>query len=210
MGQNSFDIRVTSLDELRPLFENFHVYASIGRLATYAFGVFEGVKLVAGYTWQPPPPGAAKSVCENLPCGVLSLSRMVALPKEQRELKHVSKPLRKQMRSLIDRTRWPVLVTYSDESVGHNGYVYECSGWIPTTRRKVPTFTVDGKRVSRYANGKTFKPEGAVISSAWLQRWEHWIAENPKEIFDKAWIRRRIPNKVWRSGKPAYEYVRAA
>lgn len=34
----------------------------------------------------------------------------------------VSKPLRRQMRVEIDRGRWPVLITYSDEGQGHTGH----------------------------------------------------------------------------------------
>jgi hypothetical protein len=91
---------------------------------------------------------------------VLALSRMVAVPAEQRRLKHISKALKRQMR-LIDRSRWPVLVTYSDESVGHTGHVYKCSGWTPTTRKRVRTYAVDGVRTSSYQNGVSRPPEGA-------------------------------------------------
>lgn len=138
---------------------------------------------------------------------------MVALPKDQRCLKHISKPLKKQMKSLIDRTRWPVLITYSDESVGHTGYVYECSGW-PTMRRHNPTFTTpDGCRVSSYSAGKHRRPEGER-GDAWLQRWEHWIAGSPAdpqaaiEHFDAHWKRVPVEGKTWRSGAQAYTYER--
>lgn len=105
--------------------------------------------------WQPPPPGAASAVCPEAPFGALALSRMVALPRSERALRHISKPLRQQMRRLIDRTRWPVLVTYSDEGQGHTGHVYKCSGWTPTVRSHRPIReTVDGARASSYSNGK--------------------------------------------------------
>jgi len=77
--------------------------------------------VVAAYAWQPPPPGASRAVCPEAPEGVLALSRMVAVPRDERRLQHVSTPLRRQMRVLIDRGRWPVLVTYSDEGQGHTG-----------------------------------------------------------------------------------------
>lgn len=111
----AYDIRRCSIEVVRGLCERFHIYESAGGLAVDAFAVYENGEPVAGYAWQPPPPGAAKGVCPEAPQGVLALSRMVAVPKSDRALKHVSKPLREQMKRMIDRTRWPVLVTYSDE-----------------------------------------------------------------------------------------------
>lgn len=132
----TFDQRPGTLDEVRALCEAHHGYGSAGGVSAYAFVVVERGTNIAGYAWQPPPPNAAATVCPEAPGGVLALSRMVAVPKDERELKHVSKPLREQVKKLIDRTRWPVLVTYSDEGQGHTGYVYKCSGWEATTRRR--------------------------------------------------------------------------
>lgn len=61
-----------------------------------------------------------------------------------------------QMKYEIDRTRWPVLVTYSNEGQGHTGYVYKCSGWEATTRRfAIVKLDASGARASRYSNGRT-------------------------------------------------------
>lgn len=228
MGQCTFDLRAVTVADVRDLFAEFHPYKSTGRVCTYAFAVFETPTIsaleimsgderererpVAAYLWQPPPPQSAKSVCPELPCGVLALSRMVAVRREDRELKHVSKPLRRQMRSLIDRTRWPVLITYSDESVGHNGYVYECSGWTATDKNLADTYTIAGARVSRYSNGVTSAPEGAERGEAWIQRWEHWAVprEQVTEHFAQSWDRIAVPGKFWRSGNQAYTYARRA
>ena len=84
-----------SLEVARDLCKSYHGYKSAGGWATYSFAVMEDGRGVAAYVWQPPPPGAAKSVCPEEPAAVLALSRMVAVPKEQRKLKHVSKPSRK-------------------------------------------------------------------------------------------------------------------
>ncbi len=108
---------------------------------------------------------------------------------------------------MIDRTRWPVLVTYSDESVGHTGHVYKCSGWQKTKRSRAKTVTVDGCRVSTYNRGRNIKHEDGVIGRAWIQRWEQWIAPDPVPVFDAHWI--RVPTgRVWRSGNPVYAYER--
>lgn len=152
---------------------------------------------------------------------------MVALPPEQRALRHISKPLRWQMKNLIDRTRWPVLVTYSDESVGHTGHVYKCSGWTPTSRRLAKTVTVDGSRVSSYSNGGSAVHVDPIVGSAWLQRWEHrpsasvHAAElgldacSPGHLTDaqcatlheRHW-ERVLTGKKWRSGAQAARYER--
>src|SRR6266513_1557813 len=125
MREVGYTMRRVTLEEVRDLCVRFHGYGSAGASATYAFGVFEGDTLVAAYSWQPPQPGTARAICPEAPQGVLALSRMVAVPTETRTLNHVSKPLRRQMRREIDRTRWPVLVTYSDEGQGHTGHVYK-------------------------------------------------------------------------------------
>ncbi len=202
----TFDLRPCNISDLRALLRDNHAYASGGDVQVYAFMVVENFTAVAGYVWQPPPPGSATSVCPDCPQGVLSLSRMVAVPKKARHLKHVSKPLRVQMKKLIDRTRWPVLVTYSDASVGHTGYVYQCSGWTPTVENTVKTYTVDGKRVSAYATGSKQRPDSAIEGTALIQRWEHRAHPDPAAIFDQHWRRVPIPGKFWRSGAQAHRY----
>ncbi len=209
---SSFDIRPINVAMVNAMCTEHHGYGSAGNSATYAFGVIEGSTLVAAYAWQPPPPGASESACPEAPQGVLSLSRMVAVPKEERRLKHVSKPLRVQMKKLIDRTRWPVLVTYSDEGEGHTGYVYQCSGWEPTHREEHPFFVdAEGRRQSSYSNGHHGGRDLVRRGTTWLQRWEHWIVERGKAaewMTDHGWRRVPIPGKVWRSGNQAHTYKR--
>jgi len=68
-----YDIRPCGLEEVRDLCERFHGYHSAGNNATYAFGVYENDKIVAGYVWQPPPPGAARAVCPEAPRGGIGI-----------------------------------------------------------------------------------------------------------------------------------------
>lgn len=205
-----YDLRPCGLATVRGLCEQFHGYKSAGNTAVYAFAVYEADAPVAAYAWQPPAPGAAKSVCPEAPHGVLALSRMVAVPREQRALNKVSKPLRRQMRTLIDRTRWPVLVTYSDEGQGHTGHVYLCSGWQPTSRRQVPTFVEAGKRVSSYSNGKHDRSGLQAGPKTWVQRWEHWAC-NPGGALtwmnSHGWHRVPLRGVRWASGNQAYTFV---
>lgn len=212
MIEPGYILRAVRLEDVRALCERHHGYGSAGNAAVYAFGVFEDGVIIAAYAWQPPPPQAAKSICPEAPEAVLALSRMVAVPKHTRRLNHVSKPLRRQMNILIDRTRWPVLVTYSDEGQGHTGHVYKCSGWEKTTARRAAFFlNADGKRASTYSNGRhgsRFLKRGGTTT---IQRWEHWACKRGEAgewMLKHGWVRRAIPGKVWRSGNQAYTYVR--
>lgn len=216
MNPPSYDLRPCLLSDVQSLCGRFHGYGSTGNTATYAFGVYEGGRVVAGFLWQPPSLGAAKSVCPELPQAVLALSRMVAVPKEDRNLQKISTPLRRQMRMLIDRTRWPVLVTYSDEGQGHTGHVYKCSGWERTTRSERPAFEdpETGKRVAPTTSsaGLERRREMVNVGLRWVQRWEHWSCARGAAadvLRDGGWIREPVPGKVWRSGNPAFRWTRA-
>lgn len=210
----SYHLAECEIAVVRDLCAKHHGYGSVGNNATYAFAVYEDERPVAAFIWQPPPPGAARSVCPEAPQAVLSLSRMVAVPHEERRLRHISRPLRRQMRVLIDRTRWPVLVTFHDEGQGHNGHVYKCSGWEKTKRNQRPTFTDgNGKRVSSYGNGKHDTSDLQRGDKTWIQRWEHWICPRGTAhlwLEQNWWVRVPVPGKKWRSGNQAYTYVRAA
>lgn len=204
-------LRTTSLGVVAALCREHHGYASAGRVAVYSFAVFEDGVPVAGFAWQPPPPGCAKAVCPEAPHAVLALSRMVAVPRDARALRHISKPLRYQMRHMIDRGRWPVLVTFHDTGQGHTGHVYKCSGWQRGEERKADTRTADdGSRISRYSNGKTH-PDRGVRGQTTLVRWEHWACERGRadeHIAAHGWS--RVPTgRNWTSGNPAFTWVQA-
>ena len=205
-------LRRATRDEVLHLFEAHHGYKSLGQLAVYLFAVFEGERPVAAFSWQPPPPGAAKSVCPEATAGVLALSRMVAVPHAERELRHISKPLRVQMRREIDRERWPVLVTYSDSSLGHTGHVYKCSGWEKTIASPAQIFEdAEGRRASPYSAGKMNGRGLRRVGTSTIQRWEHWACERgaaDRWMHEHGWARVPIPGKVWASGRPAHRWER--
>jgi hypothetical protein len=193
------------------LVREHHGYGSMGEVCVYAFAVYEDGRAVAAYAWQPPPPGAAKSVCPEAPSGVLALSRMVAIPRAERRLQHVSKPLRRQMLRAIDRGRWPVLVTYSDEGQGHTGHVYKCSGWQRTTKVTAAVYTdADGNRASPYTNGKYGSRGLTRGTSTRIQRWEHWACARGAAadwMAAAGWV--RVPTgSRWKSGNPAFKWIK--
>lgn len=209
----SYDLRSCSLSVVAELCALHHGYGGAGSAAVYAFAVFEEGRAVAAYAWQPPPYGAARAVCPEAPWGVLALSRMVAVPREERRLRHVSTPLRRQMRKLIDRGRWPALVTYSDMGQGHTGHVYRCSGWQPTTTNRRPTFeNAAGERRSTYRRGKHDRTGLVQTGTTTLQRWEHHACPPGQVVAwmaDHGWRREPDPGRVWRSGRQAHRIVRA-
>lgn len=203
-------MRPCSMAEVQDLCQRFHGYGGAGNTAVYSWAVYEGRRAVAAFAWQPPPPGAARSVCPECPGAVLTLSRMVACPKAERALKHISKPLKTQMRHLIDRGRWPVLVTYSDRGQGHTGYVYQCSGWSRAGESRRPTLTdAEGRRVSTYSAGRHVERKDCVRGITILDRWEHWVCDRggvEEWMRAHGWNKKPVPGKVWRSGSPAYTW----
>ena len=208
----TYDLRHCSRTVVEDLCARYHAYQGAGKCSTYCFAVFENNRPVAAFAWQPPPPGAAKAICPEAPQGVLALSRMVAVDRSERRLKHISKPLRRQMLWLLDRTRWPALVTYSDESVGHTGHVYLCSGWEKTLRAQRAVFqTEDGRRASKYANGLSGSRNLIASGYAWIQRWEHWACRRGSAgewMQAHGWARVAIEGKKWKSGSQAYTYTK--
>lgn len=205
-------IRPATLRDVAPLIERYHAYAGVGASATACFAVEEpGRGIVAAFVWCPPPPGPASALCPDLPAAVLALSRMVAVPKEERRLQKLSRPLKAIMIHHLDRGRWPVLVTYSDEGLGHTGHVYRCSGWTPTARNLQPQYeNGQGRRMSTYSNGRHSTEGLTRIGSAYLQRWEHRVCQPGDEA---AWLashgwQRVATGGVWRSGNPAHRWVK--
>lgn len=77
--------------------------------------------------WLPPTRAVAKSLLPEAPNGVLGLSRLCLEPTVPGN--GASFMLSRSMR-LINRARWPVLVTYADEMQGHEGGIYKASGWL--------------------------------------------------------------------------------
>jgi hypothetical protein len=209
----SFDLREVSLRDVAHMFETHHVYKSCGGVSTHTFAVFEGGRPVAAWTWNPPPPGCARALAPEAPWSVLSLSRMVAVDRVDRNLRHISKPLRHQMRRLLDRGRWPVLVTFSDASVGHTGHVYRCSGWaVDGVVRNRAYVDDEGRRKSIYSGGGRSETPLTSLGYVELTRWVHRACPSGSEeqhARASGWVREAIPGKTWRSGKPAYRVVRA-
>lgn len=152
-------------------------------------------------------------MCPEEPAAVLALSRMVAVDRSDRRLRHISKPLRHQMMRMIDRGRWPVLITYHDEGQGHTGHVYKCSGWTLANAGLSRAYYVDGngRRKSPYAGGGDVRARLEVGGATRVHRWEHRVCglgEAAAWLKDRDWRRVAIPGKVWKSGGQAHRWVK--
>jgi hypothetical protein len=104
-----------------------HHYAkSAPNTSTYRFGLYDdALTLLGASIWIPPTRNAAATVSDDWQA-VLSLSRFALAPELPKNT--ASYFLGRQMR-LIDRDRWPVLLTYADEALGHTGGIYKATNW---------------------------------------------------------------------------------
>ena len=151
------------------MYAKHHPYKTGPGRGAIHYRAYEGDRVIAVFSFKPPAYGAAVKVSPNDPHSVVSLSRMCAVPKEDRETKHISKIMRKLWALLPEKYR--IVVTYSDSSCGHTGYVYQCSGF---TKEEVifSKFYVDcvGDRVSCNTSGKR-NPNAIYGGTCLLTRW---------------------------------------
>jgi hypothetical protein len=124
--------RIGRHSEAVQLIRLWHYSASAPNTSTYRFGLYEraswplaapmGVAL-----FIPPTRTAAEANAHGHPwTGVLSLSRLVVAPEMP---KNAASFLLGAAMRLIDRQRWPVLLTYADTNQGHTGAIYKATNW---------------------------------------------------------------------------------
>lgn len=114
-------------------------------------------ELVGVALWIPPTKAAGVSVAGQ-PIGwqgVLSLSRLAVAPEVGTN--GASFLLGRSMR-LIDRNRWPILLTYADTGRGHTGAIYRATNWtdLGDTDAGDTWLTPEGQQVGRKRGGHTF------------------------------------------------------
>jgi hypothetical protein len=103
--------------------------------------------------WLPPIAAVAKSLLPANPAGVLALSRLAV---DEEAPGNAASFLMAASTRLIDRARWPVLVTYADTWRGHTGAIYLATGWADDgeTAPK-PVYVKNGRLVSVKSGPKT-------------------------------------------------------
>lgn len=103
--------------------------------------------LLGAALWLPPTRRAAEAVAGEDWRGVLSLSRLVVAPEAPRNA--ATFLLASSMR-MLDRDRWPVLLTYADTRHGHTGAIYKATGWeLDAATCAGSYFVKDGRQVGR-------------------------------------------------------------
>lgn len=128
------DWSVTTLEqaEARALIERWHYAQGCPNTSVARHGLIGQSGEAAGVAmWLPPTPTAARSAARHFDMedqwrGVLSLTRLVVAPKAPTNA--ASFLLGSSMR-LVDRARWPILLTYADTSQGHTGAIYRATNW---------------------------------------------------------------------------------
>lgn len=118
----------------------WHYSRSVPNTSTYRHGLHPAGDVLAGdpwgvTLWLPPIRAAAEAIVRpGEPwTGVLTLSRLAVDPSLPQNA--ASFLMARSMR-LIDRDRWPVLVTYADTRLGHTGAIYKATNW--TCEGEVP------------------------------------------------------------------------
>jgi hypothetical protein len=144
--------------EGKRLVTDHHYSRSHPNTATYLHGLrptglFQQVEGVAW--WIPPTRTAGEAVAGDGWQGVLALSRLVVAPSVPKN--GASFLLGRSMR-MIDRTRWPVLLTSADTRLGHTGAIYRATNW--ECEGETPAGDVwigpNGEQRGRKRGGSTF------------------------------------------------------
>lgn len=150
-----YSVEPISLAEARALVIEFH-YAKGGsntRVATHGLFYRDEDYCLGCAWWIPPTKSAALATNPENWQGVLALSRLVLRPGLPT---NAASFLLSQSRKMIDRARWPVLVTYADEWRGHTGAIYKADNWTYEGRTKPEaTFVRDGVMIARKSGPKT-------------------------------------------------------
>ena len=158
LRREDWEVRPVALDVARALVEKYHYAHGGSNTATYVHGLFrrhdfweDACRGIAW--WIPPTKSAALATYPHNWQGVLALSRLVI---SEGTPKNACSFLLSRSVKLIDRKKWPVLVTYADEWQGHSGTIYKASGWQYVGKTKPEaTYTIGGVMTSRKAGPRT-------------------------------------------------------
>jgi len=129
---------------------------SVARHALYRLDNPDKIRGIA--LWLPPTKPAAESVNRDNWRGVLSLSRLCVADEVPRN--GASYLLGRSMR-LIDRAKWPTLLTYADTAYGHTGAIYLATNWtrIGLVKGSDAWVTATGERRGRKRGGRNLSSQ---------------------------------------------------
>jgi hypothetical protein len=158
LNKEDWEVRPVSPAIGRSLVEAYHYAGGASNTATYLHGLFRKEfslddRCFGVAWWIPPTKSAALATYPADWRGVLCLSRLVLDP---RVPQNGASFLLARSRKLIDRERWPALVTYADEWRGHTGQIYRADNWDYIGKTKPErTYVIGERMVTRKAGPKT-------------------------------------------------------
>lgn len=122
----------------------------------YSFSIFDGDKLIGVITYSLP----SCPICKKFNNQIIELSRLYLIDEAPKfsETHSIAKSisLLKQMKT---KYRW--IISFADNSVGHNGTIYQASNWIYTGKtKKMWDYKIKGfekKHPRGVLNNKTVK-----------------------------------------------------
>lgn len=132
-----FNVKQISYEETKPFILGIH-YARRMPCVQYAFGIFDGEKLVGVVTYgQPASAALCKGVAgEENRSNVLELNRLCLLP-EYNGQNYGSMLVGRSLKML---PKGKIIVSYADaEGWNHVGYVYQATNWMYTGKTKSRT-----------------------------------------------------------------------
>lgn len=161
---------VPSHGEVVGFLRAIHYAKGAPNTSTYRHGLYRDTILVGDLMgvalWIPPTKIAAQSVDADWQ-GVLSLSRFAVHPEAPKNA--ASFLLGASMR-LVDRERWPTLLTYADTSQGHTGGIYKATNWECMGETAAGDTWIDGDGQQRGRKRGRFTMTAAQMTAAGMTR----------------------------------------
>ena len=169
ISKHDYEVREIHLSDARILVEEYHYAAGASNTRVYTHGLFDrsdGCPVGVAW-WIPPTKSAALATFPQDWRGVLALSRLVVAPWVPQN--GASFLMSRSMR-LIDRGRWPCLVTYADVWRGHSGTIYKAANWKFVGMTKPErVYTIEGRMTARKAGPRTYRHNEMLARGAVLE-----------------------------------------
>jgi len=159
LRRRDWAVRAVDIAVAERLVQRHHYAAGASNTATYLHGLWpvdsfweQDCRGVAW--WIPPTKDAAVALAGDAGwSGVLALSRLCIEPGIPG---NAATFLMARSTALVDRQRWPWLVTYADAWRGHTGAIYRATGWEDRGETKPEgVWTLNGRMVARKAGPRT-------------------------------------------------------
>jgi hypothetical protein len=156
--RSDYEVRDCPLRDAVAFISANHYAKGCSNTAVYVHGLYREGLLVGVALWLPPTKACAQTVHENWR-RVLALSRLAVAPSEPTN--GASLLIGQSIRRIRRARKWVALVTFADESQGHDGTIYRATNWRYVGRTKPESRWEDatGRQVSRLATKSRTKTQ---------------------------------------------------